>query len=148
MQIHDLRPVHKLKKKKRVGRGGKRGTYSGRGQKGQRSRAGAKIKPMERELILRIPKRRGLGFSRPRKGMAAVTVPIEAIAKYFKEGETVSPAALVEKGLVDREGGRIPKVKILGSGKLTKRFSVEGCAYSQASRKAIEAAGGTMPHNE
>ena len=144
MQIHELRPDHKLKKKKRVGRGGKRGTYSGRGQKGQRARAGAKIKPMEREMILRIPKRRGLGFSRPRKSMASVTVPLETIVKHFQDGEVVSPAALVEKGLVDREAGRIPKVKILGAGPVTKRLSLEECAYSEAAGKAIEAAGGAI----
>lgn len=144
MQIHELRPVHRPKKPKRVGRGGKRGTYSGRGQKGQRARAGAKIKPMERELILRLPKRRGLGFPRPRKTIPTVTVPLEVVAKHFREGEVVSPASLVEKGLVDREGGRIPKVKILGSAKLSTRLVVKGCLYSEAAANAIEAAGGTI----
>lgn len=149
MQIHELKPAHRLKKKKRVGRGGKRGTYSGRGQKGQRSRAGAKIKPMERELILRIPKRRGLGFSRPRKAISTVTVSLEAIAKHFEDGDVVSPVRLVEKGLVEREGGRIPRVKILGSvKKFAKRLKVEGCAYSESARKAIEAAGGVIKKNE
>lgn len=144
MQIHELRPAHRLKKKKRVGRGGKRGTYSGRGQKGQRARAGAKIKPMERELILRIPKRRGLGFPRPRKGAPIVTIPMTLLEKHFENGEVVSPAALVEKGLVDREAGRIPRVKILGSGKFAKRLSIEGCAFSKSAKHAIEAAGGSI----
>jgi len=45
MQLHQLKPKNKLKKAKRIGRGGKRGTYSGKGIKGQRSRAGAKIRP-------------------------------------------------------------------------------------------------------
>lgn len=40
MQLHELKPKHKAKKKKRVGRGGKRGTFSGRGVKGQKARAG------------------------------------------------------------------------------------------------------------
>jgi len=59
IQLHQIQPEHKLKKKKRVGRGGKRGTYCGRGIKGQKSRAGAKIRPALRDLIKRIPKKRG-----------------------------------------------------------------------------------------
>jgi len=61
MQLHELKPIHKLKKRKRVGRGGKKGTYSGRGIKGQKSRAGRKLKPAIRELIKRYPKIRGSG---------------------------------------------------------------------------------------
>lgn len=59
MQLHQLKPIHKFKKPKRVGRGGKRGIYSGRGIKGQKSRAGHKLKPIIRELIKRYPKLRG-----------------------------------------------------------------------------------------
>jgi large subunit ribosomal protein L15 len=62
MQLHEIKPTHKLKKRKRVGRGGKRGTYSGRGQKGQLSRAGRKLKPLIREIIKRYPKLRGYKF--------------------------------------------------------------------------------------
>lgn len=62
MQLNDLKPIHKNKKRKRVGRGGKRGTYSGRGQKGQLSRAGRKLKPVIREIIKRYPKLRGYKF--------------------------------------------------------------------------------------
>src|SRR4030043_532865 len=54
-----MKPKHKLKKKKRVGRGGKRGTYSGKGIKGQKSRAGRKMVPVIRELIKKYPKLRG-----------------------------------------------------------------------------------------
>lgn len=62
MQLHELRPLHRGKKRKRVGRGGKRGTYSGRGQKGQKSRAGRRLKPVIREIIKRYPKLRGYKF--------------------------------------------------------------------------------------
>ena len=62
MQLHEIKPIHKVKKPKRVGRGGKRGTYSGRGQKGQKSRAGHKMKPVVRELVKRYPKLRGYKF--------------------------------------------------------------------------------------
>lgn len=60
MQLHELWPFHSLyAKKTRVGRGGKRGTTSGKGQKGQKSRSGRRIRPAERDLIIRIPKLRG-----------------------------------------------------------------------------------------
>ena len=65
MQLHELKPVYKTLRKKRVGRGGKRGTYSGRGQKGQGARAGRKIRPAERDFIQRLPKLRCIG-NRPR----------------------------------------------------------------------------------
>lgn len=61
MQLHQVQPTHKNKSKKRIGRGGKRGTYSGRGMKGQKSRAGRKIRPAVRDLIQRTPKLRGTG---------------------------------------------------------------------------------------
>ena len=60
MQLHELQPFHRLKRKApRVGRGGKRGTTSGKGTKGQKARAGHRIRPAERDLIIRIPKLRG-----------------------------------------------------------------------------------------
>ncbi len=56
MQLHQLQPSHKNRSKKRIGRGGKRGTYSGRGMKGQKARAGRKIRPAIRDLIQSLPK--------------------------------------------------------------------------------------------
>ncbi len=61
MQIHELQPLHKFSDKKRIGRSGKRGTYSGRGQKGQGARSGHKIRPANRDYIQRLPKLRGIG---------------------------------------------------------------------------------------
>ena len=51
MQLHTLKRKTKNKTKKIVGRGGKRGTYSGRGLKGQKARAGRKIRPEFRDLL-------------------------------------------------------------------------------------------------
>ena len=59
MQSHQLKPTHKRKKPQRIGRGGKRGTYSGAGIKGQKSRAGAKIRPEIRDFIKKLHKLRG-----------------------------------------------------------------------------------------
>ena len=66
MQLYELKPNHKNKKHKRVGRGGKRGTTSGKGTKGQKSRAGHRIRPAERDLIQRLPKLKG--FNNKPKG--------------------------------------------------------------------------------
>lgn len=60
MQFHDLK-VNKKKSKKRVGRGGKRGTFSGRGVKGQKARSGSKKKIAggQTSILKRTPKLRG-----------------------------------------------------------------------------------------
>ena len=68
MQLHELKPIHKKKQPKRVGRGGKKGTYSGRGMKGQKSRAGRRLPPVIREMIKRYPKLRGYKF-KPKKNV-------------------------------------------------------------------------------
>ena len=62
MQIHELKPTHKRQETKQVGRGGKRGTYSGRGMKGQKSRSGRRLEPVVRSLIKKYPKLRGYRF--------------------------------------------------------------------------------------
>ncbi len=59
MQLHELQPLYPNKSRRRLGRGYTRGHKSGKGQKGQRSRAGRSIRPAERDLIQRMPKLRG-----------------------------------------------------------------------------------------
>lgn len=136
MQLHQLHPKHKSKKRKRIGRGGKRGTYSGRGQKGQRSRAGRKLKPAIRGLIKRYPKLRGYRF-KPQELKPAV-VNIETLEKKFKPGDKINPQILLEKKLVRRIKGRVPKVKILGKGRLTKALTIEKCLVSKKAKELIE----------
>ena len=121
MQVHQLKPKTKRKKKKRVGRGGKRGTYSGRGMKGQKSRAGAKLKPAIREFIKRYPKLRGYRFKGKEKKV--VIVNIGDLEKRFKKDEKINPQALLKKGLISKMKGRIPTIKILGKGKITKKLN-------------------------
>lgn len=130
MQLHQLKPIHKRKRRKRVGRGGKRGTYSGRGQKGQRARAGRRLEPVIRRLIKRYPKLRGYRFGRVKEKPAVVNLDI--LEKKFQEGEVVSPKTLLERGLIRRIKGRIPKVKILGRGKLTKKLIIKECQLSKS----------------
>ena len=142
MELYQLKPIHKKKRPKRVGRGGKRGTYAGRGIKGQKARAGRRLKPAIRELIKKYPKLRGYRF-KPKKEILAI-VNIEVLEKKFKTSEIVSPKTLLEKKIIGRIKGRIPKVKILAKGKLTKALTIEGCLVSKSAEEKIKKAGGTI----
>ncbi len=135
MQLHEIKPKHKPKPKKRLGRGGKRGTYSGRGIKGQKARAGAKIRPEIRDFIKKIPKKRGYRFKAIKSKPEVVN--LRELERYFQEGEIVSPETLLEKGLVGRIKGRIPEVKILGTGELKKKFKIENCKMSKGAEKVL-----------
>lgn len=141
MQIHQLKPEHSKKRKMRVGRGGKKGTYSGRGVKGQKSRAGRKMVPIIRELIKRYPKLRGYKFN---MDTSSVVINLDVLEKTSNEGEIISPENLLKKGLISRIKGRTPDVKILGNGKLTKKLVVEKCKVSKTAKGAIEKAGGNI----
>jgi len=146
MQLHQLKPKHKLKKSKRVGRGGKRGTYSGRGLKGQRSRAGRKFKPAIRGLIKRYPKLRGYRFKSKVKNQKSkiAILNLEILEKRFNSEEKITPEILLERKIIRRIKGRLPKVKILSRGKLTKKLIIEGCQVSKSAKEEIEKAGGTI----
>ncbi|MBZ9573018.1 50S ribosomal protein L15, partial [Patescibacteria group bacterium] len=142
MQLHQLKPKHKPKKKKRIGRGGKRGTYSGRGIKGQRARAGAKFQPMIREVIKRYPKLRG--YRQKVREKIQATVNISTLGEKFKSGEKVIPKILIERKIVSKIKGRVPEVKILGKGELNKKLIIEDCKVSKGAREKIEKAGGEV----
>ena len=148
MQLHTLIPQTKFKKPAPVGRGGKRGKTSGRGGKGQTARAGHKIRPEVRDLIKKLPKRRGHGKNRARtvrsERLVYAPVNLAALEAAYQAGETVSPATLLAKGLVRRARGRAPRVKILATGTLTKALVVRSCIFSDGARTALTAAGGTL----
>ena len=139
MQLHEIKPIHKLKKSKRIGRGGKRGTYSGRGIKGQKSRAGRRFKPVIRELIKKYPKLRGYRQKSKVKNakLKIAIVNLEALEKRFNPEDKITPETLLEKKLIHRIEGKIPKVKILGKGSLTKPLSIEGCLVSKKGKEII-----------
>jgi len=140
MQIHQIKPIHKPRKRKRVGRGGKRGTYSGRGIKGQKARAGRKLAPFIRELIKRYPKLRGYRQEILRKKVAIVNIGV--LEEKFESGEVITPEGLIKKGIIRNIKGRgprgYPKVKILGKGKLTKTLTIENCLVSKSAKEKIE----------
>ena len=140
MQLHQLQPRYKNKNKKRIGRGGKRGTYSGRGQKGQKSRAGHRIRPAERDLIQRLPKLRGSKF-KPLKSKPVI-VNINDLAGKIKSN-IINKQTLLEAGLIRKSDG---KIKILGprKGEVRQAFQIEGLEVSKKLRKAIESADGSI----
>lgn len=148
MQLHSFTARTKNKKNPPVGRGGKRGKTSGRGGKGQTARAGHKIRPEVRDLIWKLPKRRGHGVNRSRtvrtNRIAVSAVNIGALEEAYVVKEIVSPATLLAKGLVRRAKGRAPLVKILGTGTLTKALHIKGCTLSASAQKALTAAGGSF----
>ncbi len=144
MQINELPSIKK--RVQRIGRSGKRGSYSGRGVKGQKSRAGRRLRPAERDLILRIPKKRG--FKNHPKRPAAAVIGLGEFAKglksFAKAGEplAVDPALLAAAGLVRARGAG--RVKILADGEIDFPVRVKGLMVSEAAKAKIEKAGGAV----
>lgn len=128
--------------KKRVGRGGKRGTYSGRGMKGQKARAGGKLRPEFRDIIKKLPKKRGYRMKGIKDEIAEVS--LEILNTAMKDGEKVTPKLLASRGLIKTRGNKTPIVKILGSGSIAKKLFISGCRFSKGARAAIEKAGGKI----
>jgi large subunit ribosomal protein L15 len=129
MQLHNIQPKTKRASKKRVGRGGKRGTYSGRGVKGQRSRAGHNIRPGLRDLLISIPKLRG--YRNKPTGKKYVTVDIARIAQLTEP--TITKEVLVENGLIrPRENA-----KITGGSEDKVKKEIVGIAVTKSARAII-----------
>lgn len=148
MQLHQIKPNTIRKSAKRVGRGGKRGKTSGRGHKGQKARAGNSGVPQMREIIKKIPKLRGHGINRAKTVNSERVLPhvvnVSVLNAAFSDGDTVTPASLLEQGAVSRQRGRIPKVKVLGTGDISKKITLSGCTYSESAKEKIEKAGGKV----
>lgn len=143
MQIHQVKRIHPNKGKKIIGRGGKRGTTSGKGTKGQLARSGRKLRPEMRDLIKKIPKLRGYRFASV-NNPKPVTVKLEDIEKVFKAGDVVSLPSLLSNHLLATKKGRVPAVKILGTSAVTKKLSIVGCGISKKAKELIEKAGGSV----
>jgi large subunit ribosomal protein L15 len=145
MQSNQLKRTHKNTKRMTVGRGGKRGKTSGRGGKGQSARAGNKRRPEWRDIIKKLPKLRGRGVNqnKPISDYMKV-VNVGRIEGAFSAGDIVTPATLIEKGVVYTQSGRIPAIKILGDGEITKAVKISGCFISGSAKEKIEKAGGAV----
>lgn len=140
-QLHTLRPASgATASKKRVGRGlASKGTYSGRGVKGQKARSGSsghKLRGL-RQAMLATPKVRGFKSDK----VAVPVVNLSVLQDSFMDGESVTPKTLVKKGLIPAGSS---EVKLLGNGSITKKLSVKYCRCSSSAREKIEAAGGTV----
>jgi len=144
MQIHELQ-VTKKTSRKRVGRGGKKGTYSGKGMKGQKSRSGASQAPTfeggKTSLIQKTKKLKGFK-SRNEKKLAINLVKIE---EKFKDGDKVNAKTLKENKLIRKE---TQPVKILSEGEITKKIVFENLEVSKKAQEKIEKAGGKVENIE
>ncbi len=136
LTLHTIKAEKKSQKKeKRVGRGNSsgKGTYSGRGIKGQKARSGVSgLKRLGmKQILLRTPKLRGFKSSKEKDQI----VNLDKISKYYKESEVVNPKTLKEKGLIDNEK---KSVKILGKGKLiVKDLKFENVKMSKNVKKIV-----------
>ncbi len=145
MQTHTLTRHTPLKKSALIGRGGKRGKTAGRGTKGQKSRSGHKIRPELRDIIKKLPKLRGRGKSGLRSIQSrSYAVNLGMLEKVFNAGDTITPILLTEKGLVPKSKSKNIKVKILGTGEITKKVTIQGCLISIEAKTKIEKVGGTI----
>ena len=143
MKLHELSPAPGSKTKRvRVGRGlgSGLGKTSGRGQKGQNSRSGGGTRPGfeggQRPLYLRLPKR---GFTNIFAKKYATVNVIDL--NRFEDGAEVNPVSLIEIGLIKnvRDG-----IRILGTGDLERKLTVQAHGFTKTAAEKIQAAGGTV----
>lgn len=142
MQLHELKRATARTYGKRVGRGGSRGKTSGRGTKGQKARAGHRIMPAIREQLKKLPKLRG--YKQKSIQQKPFAINVSALETAFTAGDAVTPAVLVERGVVRTRKTTVPAIKILGDGELSKKLTISGCVVSASAREKIEKAGGSI----
>ena len=142
MKLHELKPAEGSRKvRNRVGRGigSGNGKTSGRGHKGQNARSGGGVRPGfeggQNPLFRRLPKR---GFTNINRKEYAI-VNLDALNR-FEDGAEVTPASLLETGVVSKE---LSGIKILGHGTLNVKLTVKAHKFSASAKEAIENAGGT-----
>jgi large subunit ribosomal protein L15 len=144
MQLHTLKRKTQRQTKQQVGRGSKRGKTSGRGQKGQTSRAGRKLRPEIREIIKKIPKLRGRGKNINKSfEIKPVALNVSVFAE-IENGTVLTPQKLVDLKLVKLLKGKVPKVKILANGEITNSLTFKKFTISKAAIEKIEKAGGKV----
>jgi large subunit ribosomal protein L15 len=144
MQLHTLKRKTQRKTKQQVGRGSKRGKTSGRGQKGQTSRAGRKLRPEIREVIKKIPKLRGRGKNMNKSfEIKPVVLNVSDFAS-VASNTVLTPQKLVEMNMVKLLKGKTPKVKILGNGEITNILTFKKFTISKTAIEKIEKAGGKV----
>src|ERR1051326_1933771 len=151
LSLSTLSPAQARKDRKRIGRGlgSGKGRYSGRGVKGQKSRAGshkmrAGFEGGQMPIYMRVAKQRGSTSqdAMPIGPFRTYSQPVNvgALAR-FDAGTEVTPELLKQAGLIRTTR---QDVKILGKGELTTGLTIAAHAVSAGAREKIEAAGGTI----
>src|SRR5438094_2000710 len=151
LNLSNIQPAQAREDRKRVGRGpgSGKGRYSGRGIKGQKSRAGshkmrAGFEGGQMPIYMRIGKQRGATSkdAMPIGPFRTETVPVNLSAlDRFDAGAEVTPESLVEAGVIKNTR---TDVKVLANGEITKKLTVRVHGISAAAREKIERAGGTV----
>ena len=152
LNLHSLKPAQERRARKRIGRGlgSGKGRYSGRGLKGQKSRAGSHKMPAGFEggqmpIDMRLGKLRGntSADAMPIGPFRTYSQPVNLrdLEERFEAGAEVTPEALKEKRLIRKLS---VDVKVLGVGELSKALSVSAHGFSKTAREKIEAAGGSV----
>jgi large subunit ribosomal protein L15 len=135
--LHDLKPKTESRSKRRIGRGGKRGTTSGKGQKGQKARAGHKMRPGFRDQLIRTPKKRG--YKNKPKTQTALVVSLDRINQLSES--VITPQVLLTHRIIRSIDQR---VKIVMRGSISSAKEISGIPVSVSVKTAIEKAGGSI----
>jgi large subunit ribosomal protein L15 len=152
LNLSNLKPAQARKARKRIGRGlgSGKGRYSGRGIKGQKSRAGSHAMPAGFEggqmpIDMRTGKLRGntSADAMPIGPFRTYNQPVNvgSLDERFDAGADVTVEALKEAGLISKLS---LDVKILGEGELSKKLTVTAHSFSKSAVEKIEASGGTV----
>jgi large subunit ribosomal protein L15 len=144
LSLSTIKPARgSARAKKRIGRGNAsgHGSYSTRGQKGQRSRTGGRNKLKRlgfKQILAATPKNRGFKSAKPKNQV----VNLKDLNDNFSAGAKINAVSLLKAGLVESVQG---KIKILGQGELTlKNLEFEGLKLSDSAKLQIEKMGGKV----
>lgn len=145
LKLHTIKKHPKSTKRRKVvgrGIGSGHGTYSTRGGKGQTARTGHSKMPAGFEggrqpIIRQLPKLRGFKSlnSKP------FAISLDKL-NVFNDGEEITLASLIEKGVVKKQNSRALTVKIVG-GKTTKKLHIK-VPVTQSVKEQVEKAGGSV----
>ncbi len=143
MQVHNVRSAQTRTKRKRVGRGdASRGTYSGKGMKGQKARSGGGVRPGfeggQNPMIKGLPRLRGF---KNRFRVEYQVVNVDRLNALLEEINEISPSVL-ESLRVVRHADK--PIKILGFGEITRPISISAIKVSATAKVKIESAGGSV----
>lgn len=143
MKLHELQPAEGSTKsvwRKGRGTGSGNGKTAGKGHKGQNARSGGGVRlgfeGGQLPLYRKLPKR---GFNNKFATTYAI-VNVGAL-NAFNDGDVVNLQTLIDKRIVRKE---LDGLKVLGSGELTKKLTVEAAIFSATAKEKIEAAGGQV----